>query len=74
VDETLAVAFAGQRDVGNTIILDRRPLRSAEIQGHEDEGTQKRNNQKAYQGFEAILAKLRPEAIVLCQCQDTVLY
>ncbi|KAF2727139.1 hypothetical protein EJ04DRAFT_451938, partial [Polyplosphaeria fusca] len=72
VDETLTVAFAGQRDVDDTIILDRRPFRSAEIQDHEDEGTRKRNNQKAYHGFEAILAKLRPKVIVLCQCQDTV--
>lgn len=32
VDETLAVAFAGQRDVDNTIFLDRRSFRSAEVQ------------------------------------------
>jgi hypothetical protein len=44
VDETLALAFAGQRGVDNTIILDRRPFRSAEIQNREDKETQKRNN------------------------------
>jgi hypothetical protein len=72
VDETLALAFEGQRGVNNTIIIDRRPFRSAEIQNDEDEETRKRNNQKAYQGFEAVLAKLRPKVIVLCQCEGTV--
>lgn len=72
LDETLALAFAGQRGVDNTIIIDRRPFRSAEIQDREDEGTRKRNNQKAYRGFEAVLAKLRPKVIVLCQCEETV--
>ncbi|KAJ6282168.1 hypothetical protein J3E71DRAFT_341371 [Bipolaris maydis] len=72
VDETLTMAFAGQRNVENTIILDRRPFRSAEIQGCEDERTTERNNQKAYQGFEAVIAKLRPKVIVVCQCRHTV--
>jgi hypothetical protein len=72
VDETLAVAFAGERNVENTIILDRRPFRSAEIQGCEDEKTRETNNQKAYQGFETVMAMLRPKVIVVCQCQDTV--
>ncbi|XP_014550218.1 hypothetical protein COCVIDRAFT_116074 [Bipolaris victoriae FI3] len=72
VDETLTMAFAGQRNVENTIILDRRPFRSAEIQGCEDERTTERNNQKAYQGFEAAIAILRPKVIVVCQCRDTV--
>jgi hypothetical protein len=74
VDETLALASAGQRGVNNTIILDRRPFRSAEIQDREDEDARKRNNQKDYQGFEAILAKLRPKVIVLCQCKEIATY
>jgi hypothetical protein len=71
VDGTMALAFAGQRGVDNTIILDRRPFRSAEIQKNEGREEWKRNNQRAYQGFEATLAKLRPKVILLCQCQDT---
>ena len=31
VDEVLVISFAGQRNVKNTIILDRRPFRTAEI-------------------------------------------
>ncbi|KAF2181275.1 hypothetical protein K469DRAFT_261621 [Zopfia rhizophila CBS 207.26] len=71
VDETLKLAFAGQRGVDNTIILDRRPFRSAEIQNNENKEERKQNNQIAYRGFEATLAKLRPKVILICQCQDT---
>lgn len=72
VDETLEMAFAGQRNVENTIILDRRPFRSAKIQRCEDGETREQSNQRAYQGFEAVIAILRPKVIVVCQCRDTV--
>lgn len=54
VDETLNLAFQGNRKVDNTIILDRRPFRSNEIQWEqgENEATRKRNNETAYKDFE----------------------
>ncbi|KAF2747722.1 hypothetical protein M011DRAFT_458162 [Sporormia fimetaria CBS 119925] len=72
LDETLELAFAGQRNVENTIILDRRLFRSNIIRASEDLETRKRNDQTAYRGFEAVLAKLRPKVVVVCQCRPPI--
>lgn len=69
IDETLKLAFAGQRRIDNTIILDRWPFRSAEIQEREAEEKRNHNNEKARKGFESALAELRPKVILICQCR-----
>jgi hypothetical protein len=71
VDETLRLAFLGRRAVDNTIILDRWPFRSAEIQKQEAEEERNNNNEKARKGFESTLPELRAKVILICQCRVT---
>jgi hypothetical protein len=68
VDETLQLAFEGQRDLENTIILHRWPFRSDEIRGSETDSDRHRNNKIASIGSEVTLAHLRPKVILVCQC------
>lgn len=70
LDDTLRFAFKGQRDVKNTVVLDARPLRMNRIRQRETEEKQKENDEEAYRAVEEALALLRPEVVVVCNCDS----
>lgn len=73
VDESLRLAFKGQRCVENTIILDVRPYRSDRIRKRQkveqgEDGCLLEDD-RAYRGFGDLISKLSPKAFIICQCQ-----
>ncbi|KAJ0414576.1 hypothetical protein BJY00DRAFT_294776 [Aspergillus carlsbadensis] len=70
VDVSLRHAFAGQRDIHNTIILDIRAFRSDAIRQKERNVDRRAaDDERAYTAFKDILNRLKPDVILVCQCQ-----
>jgi hypothetical protein len=69
LEETLQLAFRGKRCLDDTIMLDRRPFRSARIRCKDGERERQQNDIAAHQGFEAVMACLCPKVILICQCE-----
>ena len=68
LDESLRLAFRGQRCVENTMILDIRPFRSKKIRGQNQDGERSREDGKAYEGFREIVSLLPYKVLIVCQC------
>ncbi|KAL4937321.1 hypothetical protein BDV06DRAFT_227045 [Aspergillus oleicola] len=70
VDLSLRHAFAGQRDIRNTIVLDIRAFRSDLIRRRAMGASERfAADELAYTAFEEILCHLKPDVILACQCQ-----
>lgn len=72
LDQSLQLAFHGKRNVRNTVVLDARPLRSAEIKSKETALERQFNDEIAYSALEQSLTVLCPRVIVVCHCDKTV--
>jgi hypothetical protein len=69
VDESLRHAFAGMRDIRNTIILDIRAFRSNRIRQTQPSIERLADDERAYSTFKQIISRLKPDVILVCQCQ-----
>lgn len=72
VDSSLQHASLGKRNIHNTIVLDVRLLRSDGIRKKQLEPERLRDDELAYSTFGQILSLLRPEVILVCQCQTSL--
>ncbi|KAH2751465.1 hypothetical protein KXV66_004218 [Aspergillus fumigatus] len=69
VDSSLRHTFNGQRSIQDTIILDIRAFQSDSIRQTQRGSDKLRADELAYTAFEQILCDLRPDVILVCQCQ-----
>lgn len=69
VDSSIRHAFNGHRSIQNTIILDIRAFRSDSIRRTQGASDKLEADELAYTAFEQILCNLKPDVILVCQCQ-----
>ncbi|OAP54729.1 hypothetical protein AYL99_11177 [Fonsecaea erecta] len=71
VNDSLRLAFDGRRDLDNTVVLDIRPYRSDRIRMQQKEEDRIADDEPAYEATEEILTLLRPDLVLICQCQTS---
>lgn len=69
VDSSIHHAFNGHRSIQNTIILDIRAFQSNSIHQTQGASDKLEANELAYTTFKQILCNLKPDIILVCQCQ-----